>query len=161
RAPSAHNIGAVQSYDWSLSPLFISAGCVERIRAGTASELKSGHSAYLDDIFPVFVHDEVDRNGMQYPPTDAREFSEMPVFVSSEPAPFATPSSRGELWSSARVAERADAEFAHPDFAVVLFAGSADLTGFLASGEGAPLRLHLTVLPNSSGLRSGRAEDAK
>lgn len=160
QAPSAHRVGAVQSYDWSSDPLFISAGCLERIRTGTVSNLKSGHSAYRDGVFPIFVHDEVDREAAQRPPTVAVGFSEMPVFVSRRAAPISKLDRRDELRSAAELAQDDDAQFTTADCAVVLFAGGAELGAFLALGEGPPLPLKLVVAAESEGLRSGRSAQA-
>jgi hypothetical protein len=160
RAPSAHNVGAIQSYDWLSNPLFITTGCLERIRAGSATSLTAGYSAYLDEVFPVFVHDELDRSASQRPPTDSRGFSEVPVYVSRNGAPASKPGTRDEVRTAAALAEDADTQLAAAQFALVLFAGGDGVSAIQVIGDGPPLRLDIVVLENSGGQRSGRAPDA-
>ena len=160
RAPSAHSVGIVQSYGWFLSPLFITAGCVERIRAGVASDVTSFTSAYLDELLPAFVHDAVDRAAGQHPPTKGRGFTEMPVYASSHAAPTSKPASRDDLLSAAGLADEATAKVSAAPSALVLFAGDDGLSAFQLIGDLPPLRLDVVPVPSSSGYRSGRAPDA-
>lgn len=156
RAPSGANIGAIQSYAWFLNPLFISAGCAERVQTGVASELQCAHSAYLDEIFPIFVHDQTDRALAQHPATGGRGFSEMPVWVVSHAAPDEGPSSRSDLISAAQLSDDAATHLAAAQFAVVLFAGGERLVGYQVIGDAAPIRLDVQLVPDNGGYRSGR-----
>src|SRR5262249_46611690 len=134
----------------------------ERIRAGAASDLKAGHSRLLDELFPCFVHDAVDRRAPQFPPTAERPFWEMPVFASREVTPANRPTNRADLRSLARLPEHEDAALAPPDFAIVLFDDGVALSAFLTMNEeGAPARMHVVPVRESEGLRSGRRASEK
>src|SRR5690606_2070129 len=66
-ATSAHNVGQVQSYDWDENPVMIGEGCLDRMRAGQASDLKA-LSWTNQDIWPILLHDQIDRSRAQHPP---------------------------------------------------------------------------------------------
>lgn len=161
RAPSAHSVGAIQSYAWFSHPLFISSGCVDRILQGVASELKSVHSEFLDGVWPAFVHDDADRSGApQRPPRTPEVLSEAPVYISRCAPPVSTPASREELVVAASLGEPAAGQLSSTGFAVVLFAGGDQLEAFRLLADIPPRRLDCVVLSASRGLRSGRAPDA-
>lgn len=158
-APSAARVGAVQSYGWFSNPLFVTAGCLERIRSGVAAGLQSSHSAFFDGVWPFFVHDEDDRATSQHPPLDGQGFSGTPVYLSRRAAP-AELASGEDLRSAAGLDDEADAQLAAAPAALVLFSGAGELSGFLAIVGAAPVRLTPVLLPENGGYRSGRASDA-
>jgi hypothetical protein len=50
RAPSAHDVGELQAYDWGANPVLIGAACAARIRAGTAVVLRGLRWMAFDDV---------------------------------------------------------------------------------------------------------------
>ncbi|WP_323006986.1 hypothetical protein [Pseudorhodobacter sp.] len=68
KAPSAHDIGELQSYDWGAFPVLVGAGCLERIKSGTAASLTALRWLAHDDVWPIMINDEEDRRAFQRPP---------------------------------------------------------------------------------------------
>lgn len=89
RAPSAHDIGELQAYDWGAFPVLIRAGCLARIKSGIAAGLNALRWLAHDDVWPIMIHDEEDRRAMQRPPDASIENwrSALPVYVSGNPPP--------------------------------------------------------------------------
>jgi hypothetical protein len=89
RAPSAHDVGELQAYDWGPNPVLIGAGCAARIRAGTAVALRGLRWMAFDEVWPIVVHDEEDRRSARRPPgADLNSWRfEVAVYISAEAAP--------------------------------------------------------------------------
>lgn len=88
-APSAHDIGELQAYDWGEFPVLIGAGCLARMRNETAVGLNALRWLVQDDVWPIMIHDEEDRRSMQRPPDASLENWRvaLPVYVSENPPP--------------------------------------------------------------------------
>jgi len=87
--PSAHAVGAVQSYDWEQEPVLISAGCLARVREGTAEDLRALRWMADDRVWPILVHDAVERLPAMRPPSaDIGTWRlELPVVVAHTATP--------------------------------------------------------------------------
>lgn len=91
RAPSAHDVGELQAYDWGANPILIGSGCAARIRAGTANDLSALRWMANDDVWPIMIHDDEDRRLSRRPPgADLNRWRfEVPVYLSDAPPPLA------------------------------------------------------------------------
>jgi len=159
RAPSAHNIGALQSYDWSLNPLLIGAGCLARIRMTCAEDVKAFHSAYFDDTLPILIHDAVDREAHVIPSREGGTFGDIPIFVSLNDAPAAIVT-RAELVDAAGFTGETAEHVVATSFALVLFVGALVVSAFHVVNENQPIHRKVVAIPDNHGQRSGRAFEA-
>lgn len=160
RAPSAHQSNQTQAYSWWGSPLLISAGCAERLHGGKQAELVALRLPFQDNLWPIVVHDEIDRMQPQRPPTASFERwqVDVPVYVST-----VSPPTEG--------VERASlAGLFGPDVqqmvlgspaGVALFVHEGAITAFNLTNDGGSERRVVYVLPDEIGSRSGRRGDAK
>ncbi len=155
-APSAHHVGEVQTYHWGASPVLIGAGCRDRVRAGSAEDLRALRWMVRFDVWPIIVHDAVDRAAPQHVPgPDLNTWRfELPVHVSTNVAP-AEIADRGQLIEQAGFGEAIGAEIA-AGAAVVIFAGGPELIAYHVIDGGPPHRRKLFVLPDDFGARSAR-----
>jgi hypothetical protein len=110
RVPSAHNVGEVQSYDWGMHPVLIGAGCLDRVKAGTAQDLKALQWMAMDEVWPIMIHDAADRTSPRRPPSmdlDSWRF-EIPVYVDAGPDAGRDPRRQARLPGRARARCRLD-----------------------------------------------------
>jgi len=153
RAPSGHQVGAIQAYDWFANPFFISADCEKRLRAGVAENVNVVCSALSDGVLPAFVRDSVERAEHDGPPTD---FVDLPTFTSAAPLPAVTPKNRNELSAAAQFDAPTREQLAATPFALVLFVGESKVSAFQVIADNISRR-EIVVLPANLGQRSGRA----
>ena len=66
---SSHQIGSVQSYDWGQEPILIGSSCLERIRSGTAQNVRALRWMADDNVWPILVFDAADSAQPQHPPS--------------------------------------------------------------------------------------------
>src|SRR5262249_51572441 len=111
RAPSAHAVGAIQSYDWFIHPFFISSGFIDRLLAGASTDVKATYTSFVDDTLPVFVNDAADRKRVGRPPGEGGAFAAIPVFVAARSTPDESPKTRAELVAAAGLTAEAADEF--------------------------------------------------
>ena len=160
--PSAHHVGQLQAYDWGMHPVLIGAGCLERIKAGTAQELKALRWMVMDDIWPIMIHDTVDRASPRRPPSadlDTWRF-EVPVIVNAGPAPAQIADNRDDFLASLGLNAASIQQIIKLGTVICLFTGDPDLTAFHLINEGTPHRRRIFVLPDQAEARSGRTADA-
>lgn len=157
RAPSAHRIGEIQAYDGGANPVLIGAGCRDRVRTGTAIDLKALRWMAADEVWPILLHDEADRQGPRRPPgADLNSWRfEIPVFVSTTAAPSSAADRAALIEAGGFGPETAD--LLGGATALVLFAGDEELAAYHLLAEGDAHRRRIFVLPNEEGWRSGRA----
>lgn len=162
RAPSAHDIGELQAYDWGVFPVLIGAGCLARLKSGTAMGLGALRWLVPDSIWPIIIHDEEDRRSMQRPP-DADIYSwrvALPVLVSENPPPPQGALDRAGLVQAAGFDLLTAAIVEASVAAVVMFRSEGQVDIFHLTEEAGTYRRHLFVLPDEIGARSARSEDA-
>ena len=158
RAPSAHNIGELQAYDWGANPVLIGSGCAARILAGTASSLNALRWMAYNDIWPIMVHDEEDRRVARRPPGPAINswHFEVPLYVSDKAPPPAGLVERAGLIRAAAFDPETAAEIEASTAGVVIFAKGAEFEAVNLIADGGTLRHRLFVLPDEDGARSAR-----
>lgn len=162
RAPSAHNIGDVQAYEWGANPVLIGAGCDERVRSGAGNDLLALRFMSFAGIWPIVIHDGEDRRSVRRPPgTDIEAWRfELPVFVSQSAAKGAIPDRAVLIAAAALDPERAIAA-AECTAGVLLLAGGEKIRAFHLTTDGDAFERHVFVLPDQEAARSGRASTAK
>jgi len=157
-APSAHHIGEVQAFNWGASPILIGAACVERIKNRDSIELNALMWALPGGSYPILVYDSHDRQTQRRPPEPdflSLHF-DVPAFASLSPAPSEL-ADRAALISAGGIdAERLDA-IPTPFGIVVLFVADHEIIAYHAKNDAAPSRRRVFVLPEQSGIRSGRS----
>ena len=157
--PSAHQVGELQVYDWEAAPVFVGAACMERLRQCVSVDLKAIIWDMLSDDSPVLLHDAEDRLVPQRPA--GAEFRwwqlEIQAFASLHAAPT------GEVDTAALIAaggfdsEAADLFASTGAARLVLYVGAGDLIAFQISAKDVVRKRGVFVLPEQSGMRSGRA----
>jgi hypothetical protein len=157
--PSAHNVGAIQAYDYSLNPVFIGARCHDRILEGSAHELNAFQGAYRDDVWPFVVHDLEDRQGARRPPANPADTIECRILVSTQTPP-AVLKTREELITAAGFGDEAAELIATSTHVLVLFVGIEESWAFQVLAKVSPVRRRVVVLPASDGYRSARAAES-
>lgn len=160
RAPSAHQVGEIQGYDWGANPVLIGAGCRERVLAGVSTDLKALRWMAADDVWPILLHDEADRQGPRRPPgADINSWRfEVPVIVAAAVPPVPMPDRAGFIDAGGFGAETT--ALLTGNNALVVFVGGGELNAYHLLAEGDPHRRRVFVLPEEAGLRSGRAPEA-
>lgn len=160
RAPSAHQVGEVQAYAWGANPVLIGADCRERLLRRGSVDLKALRWMAADDVWPILLHDELDRQEARRPPgTDINSWRfEVPVIVTPKIPPESTPDRAAFIDAGGFDAETA--AFLAGNNAIVVFHGDGELTAYHLLAEGDPHRRRVFVLPEETGLRSGRAPEA-
>lgn len=155
RAPSAHRYNQVQSYTWWTNPVLISAGCAERIVAGTASGLIALRMPPDAEIWPIIIHDEVDRSKPQRPPVADFEKWQMdiPVYVTSAQPPANLDDRAAiSLLFTSDIREQVQASTA----GLALFAHTGIISAFHLMPDGGTHNRAVYILPDDHGARSGR-----
>lgn len=160
RAPSAHQIGEIQAYDWGANPVLIGAACRDRLLAGLANDLKALRWMAADEVWPILLHDQEDRLSPRRPPAaDINSWRcEIPVIVSPAIPPPSTRDRVGFIEAGGFAPEAA--AFLAASNALVVFVGGGELTAYHLLTEGDPHRRSVFILPEESGLRSGREPEA-
>lgn len=159
RVISAHHVGDVQSYDWGQEPVLIGAGCLGRIRDGSAKDVRALRWLREDDVWPILVFDAADRAQPRHPPSsDLGTFRfELPVLVTHAEKPDPMPTDRAGLAAALQI------EFdpaAHQGAVVVMAVGLEKVTTIHSLDQDSVFVRKLIVLPDDTGLRSGREEPA-
>lgn len=156
-APSAHRVGQVQSYDWGAPPVLLSAGCHDRLLAGTTQELRALRWPSVDGAWTVLVHDGVDATSARRPPpadwTALR--LELPVYV-SPCAPPQNATCQASVFEAGGLPPDLFEQTPDNRAALVFFIEGTVLTAFLLHGDNRVERRSVFVLPNEDGVRSGR-----
>lgn len=162
RAPSAHYVGELQNYDWGMFPVLIGDGCLARIKKGTAVGLSALRWLALDDVWPIMIHDEEDRQAIQRPPNASIENwrSALPVYVSGNRPPAAGALDRVRLVEAAGFDPSTAAIVEASVGAVVMFPSEGLVEIFHLTTEGGTFRRRMFVLPDEIGARSSRTEEA-
>lgn len=160
RAPSAHQVGELQAYDWGINPVLIGAGCHGRLFGNRCVGIKALRWKASDDVWPILLHDEQDRQGPLRPPgTDINSWRfEVPVIVTPAVPPVSNLDRAA--FNEAGGFDPETAALLADSSSLVVFLGGSELTAFHLLAEGNPHRRRLFVLPDESGLRSGRAPEA-
>lgn len=160
KVASADWVGEVQSYDWGKEPVLIGAGCLERIRNGSAENVRALRWLSEDDTWPILVFDASDCKQPQHPPSsDLYSFRfEIPVMIARAKIPDPLPSDRVSLAAALNLEFGADVG----NSALVVMAVDGELVTPVHSlnAESAFVR-KLIVLPDDTGIRSGRASAAR
>lgn len=161
RAPSAHDVGELQAYDWGDSPVLVGSGCAARIQSGTANGLGALRWLAYDDVWPIMIHDEKDHRAARRPPgADISSWRfEVPVYVSDAPAPASGALDRAGLVQAAGFDAETAAAIEASTAGVVIFKG-AELEIVHLVAEGGTHRRRVFVLPEEEGTRSARPAEA-
>lgn len=161
RAPSAHDVGELQAYDWGANPILIGSGCAARIRAGTANDLSALRWMANDDVWPIMIYDDEDRRLSRRPPgADLNRWRfEVPVYLSDAPPPLAGALDRTELVQAAAFDPETAAVVEVSTAGVVIFKG-AELEVVHLIADGGTHRRRVFVLPDEDGTRSARPAEA-
>ena len=161
RVSSAHHVGEVQAYDWGINPVLISAGCKDRIKAGAAKDLKALRWMAHDDVWPIVVHDSVDRSSPRHAPgPDLNTWRfEIPIHIVDSSPPADIPD-RHTLLVAAGTDASSIKPYTEVGAALVVFSGDAELAAYHIVDEGAPHRRKLFALPDQAEARSGRSPEA-
>ena len=161
QAPSAHDVGEVQAYTWGENPVLISEGCKARIVSGTASDLKALRWMASKGVWPIMVHDGLDRAEASRPPdADIQTWRiEIPLLI----APSTVPESglgRAAFIEACGFDAETGASLAS-GHALVVFNRSHGLVAYHLTGDGSPYLRRMVVLPDESGARSTRLPAAR
>lgn len=161
RAPSAHHIGQLQAYDWGLNPVLIGAGCLSRIRAGTAVDVTALRWMVTDDVWPIMVHDSVDRLSPRRPPgADISSWRfEIPVFLSTNSSLLEFSDRSALVCAGAFGPEIAEAIVSSTS-GIVFFSGGEELAAFHLMNADGINRRRVFMLPEEGGARSARSPSA-
>lgn len=160
RVQSAHHIGEIQSYDWNQYPILIGKSCLERIRGGTAEDLRGLRWMAADDVWPILISDAGDSTGSQRPPSvdiGTWRFGVPVVLARCEP-PSTTPADRAAL--GAVLGVDLSNEALSKGAIVVIAIGAERVVPYHSPDEAAVYARKWVMLPDQSGLRSGRTTAA-
>lgn len=163
RAPSAHDVGDLQAYDWGEFPVLIGAGCLSRIRSGISSNPNALRWLAHDDMWPIMIHDEEDRKAMQRPPDASIESWRvaLPVYISENSAPPPGALDRVGLVQAAGFDPVTAAVVEASTAAVVIFPAGDQVEIVHLVTDGGTFRRRVFALPDESGARSARAEEGR
>jgi len=161
RAPSAHRVGEIQTYTWGSNPLLISEGCQTRIQLGAATDLRALRWMASEDVWPILVHDELDRSDARRPPgADVHTWRfEIPVFVAPL-APKDADLDRAAFIDACGFDEGATSTLSTKAALVIVKQGDV-LIPYHLTGEGSPHLRRMVVLPDEIGARSSRVPAAQ
>ncbi len=160
RVPSAHAVGAVQAYDWEEEPVLIGAGCLERIQRETADDVRALRWMANDRVWPILVHDAVDRSTpMQPPSADIGTWRfELPVLVARTDTPDVPTADRAALGEALGI-DIGPNRIAGA--VVVLAVNGTSIIPYHSTADDNAFQRKLIVLRDRSGARSGRAPAAR
>lgn len=161
RAPSEHNIGALQAYEWGANPVLVSAGSSERLLAASAEDVRAVRFLTVDDVWPIVLHDAEDRVSVRRPPgTDFTVWrTEIPVFIA--PVNVSKIEDRAALVAAAPWSDDEIAAINACEAGVAIFTGGDSLCVYHLFNDGGMALRRVYVLPDDSAARSGRASVAK
>lgn len=159
RVRSGHNITDVQSYDWDLEPVLIGEGCLQRIIDGESCGVSAFRWQADDSVWPIMVFDAVDSARPQHPPSfDLGTFRlAVPVVLGRGDPESPTPPNRAALGAALSITF--DPEV-HGGAIVALAVSDDGVIPYHSLEVDKVFRRKLVVLPDDSGLRSGRAPSA-
>lgn len=155
-ALSAHNVGTIQSYDYSMNPVLIGAQCYARILEGCARDLKAFQGAFRDEVWPFVIHDSGDREGTRRPPVNSADTIECEIIVSTRPSPVIA-KTREDLIAAAGFSDAAAALVMASSHVLVLFISKEESWAFQVLAKVSPVKRSVVVLPALEGQRSARA----
>jgi molybdopterin/thiamine biosynthesis adenylyltransferase len=155
RVGSGHRISDMQSYDWGREPVLIGAGCLDRLRRGVSEGVAALRWQADDNVWPILVFDAADRARPQHPPSfDLGTLRlELPVVLGRVERPSLMPADRGSL--AAALGVGLDPEI-HKGGLVALAVGADEVTPYHSPDTASVYRRKWVVLPEETGLRSGR-----
>jgi hypothetical protein len=145
-----------------MQPVLIGAGCLGRIKAGTAQDLKALRWTVMDDVWPIMIHDAADRTSPRRPPSadlNCWRF-EIPVYVDAGPTPAEIADDRHGFLASLGLDAGMIQQINERGAAVWLFTGGSKPAAFHVMDEGKPHRCRIFVLPDQAEARSGRTPEA-
>lgn len=155
---SAHSVGNIQAYDWGQEPVLIGVGCFIRILKGEAQNVRALRWRSEDNVWPILVSDAADRERAQRPP--GFDFgslrAELPVVIARGAIPEPTPAGRAGLASA--LGTVIDVE--DSSGAVVIVVAKDDAAPFHSADPEKVFRRKWILLPDTSGVRSGRTTAA-
>ena len=160
RVPSAHAVGAVQSYDWEREPVLIGAGCLARVHERTAEDVRALRWMADDKVWPILVHDAVDRStAMRPPPADIGTWRvELPVLIAYTDMPDLKTTDRAALGDALSI-DLEPGRF--PGAVVVLAVSTTTAIPYHSMADDSAFQRKLIVLPDRPGARSGRRPAAR
>lgn len=160
KVPSAHNVNDIQSYDWRENPVFIGSGCLERIRNGSAENIRALRwMAENDDIWPILVYDAEDSTKVYHPPSidlSSLRF-EIPVLVAKAAPPNPVPADRMTLASALTIDE---ASLPQNGGLVIVTVNENEVIPYHSPTIESVYPRKWVVISDEHGLRSGRAMEA-
>lgn len=156
--PSADSVGEVQAYMWD-QPALLGTGLLERLRTGSASNVRGLIWQVLDKLVRMYVYDDVDAAEGRRPPTGAAGFIDVPVYWTSHEGTWETVPSRAEL-ATAYQGETAD-EILRAPFAIAVVVSDASVQVFQLIEGFEPARRNVSVLRDQTGVRSGSARELR
>lgn len=158
-APSAHHLTALQRYGSKFFTVFLSAGCAQRMRGGSAIELKATEQILaVDKVLPIFVHDQQDRQSVRHAPI-AEQFlpwSDLRTCVISHPTPAEVTRETLDVLAESHPALRD--LLTSEDNGLILFADQSGLSAYHRFKDGRPDPCEVIALPEQQ--RSRRTEQA-
>lgn len=158
RAPSGPLVGELEAYGWLAEPVLIGRGCLDRIRQGNCDDLKAITWLQADLVLPILVQDAEDRKALRRPaePDVWSLQDHRSVVVSMTPGPSPWTTDRGALLSAGQLTPETAAFVAESTSGLILYAGAEAPLAFELQSEGAIRRRKVFVLPEQTGVRSGR-----
>lgn len=161
QVPSAHHVGDIQAYDWSENPVLIGAGCIDRIRNGSAANVSALRwLAENDEVWPILVFDAEDSDKHWYPDSfDLGSLrSKIPVIIVHAEAPDTEQIDRATFASALKI----DIDPIPNDGGlVVIVVGEKYTVPFHSSKPESVIARKWVVLSEDLGVRSGRKMEAK
>lgn len=158
KVQSAHSVGNIQAYDWGQNPVLIGIGCFIRILKGEAQDVRAIRWLSEDKVWPILVSDAEDRERPQRPP--GFDFgslrAELPVVIARGAIPEPVPEDRAGLASALGIS--IDGE--DSSGAVVVVVAEDDAAAFHSASPENVFRRKWILLPDTSGVRSGRTATA-
>ena len=160
RVPSAHTINDIQSYDWRENPILIGSGCLDRIRNGSAENIRALRwMAEDENIWPILVYDAQDSSKVFHPPSfDFGSLRyEIPVILAQDAPPNPVPTDRTVLALALNI---------NPDSLpqdsglVIISVYENDVIAFHSPTIDSVYSRKWIVLLDEYGLRSGRTKEA-
>ena len=157
RAPSGPVVGELQAYGWLGEPVLIGRGCLDRMRQGNSADLKAITWVPADNVWPILVQDAEDRQALRRPsePDVLSLQWNVSVIVSMTSGPWAA-TDRDALLSAGQFTPEEAAFITDSPAGLVLYAGDGAPRAFELQSEGALRRREVFVLPEQTGVRSGR-----
>jgi len=155
---SDHRWGNAQFYGVLRLPVLMGVGCLARLRAGDADNVKALQWLYVERYYPVMVFDSVDCDLRRQPPAAVMKFScvDVPVVVRGN-VPRPLPSTVQELASGLNV----DLCLEGNARCLFIFASEDNVVPVLCIGNDWVSECHIFEIPDDVGVRAGRSESAR